>query len=102
MASWLSKVGLPVDGPIRLYGDNEGSQSLTENSNNHSLVKHIAMHHHIREKVARNQVKVVDIAGIKHTLTVYNKNTSPVFNQILQVQAEGVGIMDCRDQSCQT
>ena len=28
---------------------------------------------------------------IKHTCAVYNKNTSPVLNQILQVQAEGCG-----------
>jgi len=32
-----------------------------------------------------------DDPGIKHTLAVYNKNTSPVLNQILQVQAEGCG-----------
>ena len=31
------------------------------------------------------------IHDIKHTLAVYNKNTSPVLNQILQVQAEGCG-----------
>ena len=74
MASWLSEVGLPVAGPIRLYGDNEGSQSLTENSKHHGLVKHIDMrHHHIREKIARKQVEVVDIAGEENVGDLFMK-----------------------------
>ena len=74
MASWLSGVGLPVDGPIQLYGDNEGSQSLTKNLKNHGLVKHIDMrHHHIREKVERNQVEVVNIAGEENVGDLFTK-----------------------------
>jgi len=75
MASWLSEVGLPVKGPISIFGDNEGSQSLTENSKNHGLVKHIDMrHHHIREKVASGKVEVLDILGTENVGDLFTKS----------------------------
>lgn len=41
MSSFLSEVDLDRESPVSPFGDNEGGNSLTENSKQYALVKHI-------------------------------------------------------------
>lgn len=74
MSSFLSEIDLDQDGPVTLYGDNEGANSLTENSKQHALVKHIDVrHHHIREKVENGDIVVKGIRSTRNLADVLTK-----------------------------
>ena len=57
---WMNESRLCQDkGPIILFGDNNGSISLTKNPENHSRTKHIEVQYHfVREKVQEGLVRV--------------------------------------------
>lgn len=62
MSAFLAEIDLDQEGGVTLNGDNEGANSLTENSKQHALVKHIDVrHHHIREKVTKGDIVVKGI-----------------------------------------
>lgn len=63
MSLFLSELDLEQDGPVELYIQ-QGANSLTKNSKQHALAKHIitiSCHHHIQEKVADGEIVVKDI-----------------------------------------
>lgn len=80
MSSFLSEVDLDQEGPVTLYGDNEGANSLTENSKQHALVKHIDVkHHHIREKVENGDI---DVKGVRTADNLADIFTKPLVGPI--------------------
>jgi len=61
-AIWLSKffdeVGLQINRPVLIYGDNAGSIANTVNNKNHCRTKHIDIKYHfVKEHAKSEQVK---------------------------------------------
>ena len=55
----LKELGHEQKAPTQLLCDNQGALALSKNPSNHSQTKHIALRfHHIREVVAKGDIKV--------------------------------------------
>lgn len=62
MASFLSEVSLPQNGPSPLLGDNLGAIALTKTTKGHKLSKHLDICHHlICDMVEENKISVTPI-----------------------------------------
>lgn len=87
MSSFLSEIDLDQEGPVTLFGDNKGANSLTENSKQHALVKHIDVrHHHIREKVADGDIVVKGIQTGGNLADIFtNALTGPTHSKLVKL-----------------
>jgi len=57
--SFMEEIGRPIDGPIALAYDNEGSCKLAYNPEYHQRTKHISVaHHYIRQEVANGHIEL--------------------------------------------
>lgn len=85
MSAFLSEVDLDQEGGVTLCGDNEGANSLTENSKQHALVKHIDVrHHHIREKVENGDIIVKGIRSAENLGDLFTKSLNgPILSRLV-------------------
>ena len=76
-AVWLRLLELELEGetfPITLKTDNEGSIALAFNSEFHARTKHISVKtHYVREVVARGDVKLEWVEGVKNVADLLTK-----------------------------
>jgi len=77
-AIWLSKffdkVGLQIDRPVLIYGDNAGSITNTVNDKNHRRTKHIDVKYHfVKEHTKSEQVKFEYIPSTENIADLFTK-----------------------------
>jgi hypothetical protein len=84
MYSFMSEVGLKLEFPAILHGDNAASIALTLNTKGHARAKHIDIrHHYIRERVAGGEVELVQIPSEENLADVFTKPLPRVTHQKL-------------------
>lgn len=74
---WLRLLELELEGetfPVTLKTDNEGSIALAFNPEFHAGTKHISVRtHHVREVVARGDVELEWVEGVKNVADLLTK-----------------------------
>lgn len=84
MYSFMSEVGLKLELPAVLHGDNAASIALTLNTKGHACAKHINIrHHYIRERVAEGQIELVQIPSKENLADILTKLLPRVTHQKL-------------------
>ena len=74
MYSSMDEVGYPQARPARLYNDNAGAVSLTQNTKGNVRVKHIDIrHHYIRDLVEDGKVIIRHIPSAENLADVFTK-----------------------------
>ena len=83
LLSLVKSLGLDLDGPIFLQGDNHGAINLAQNSITHSRSKHIDMRHHfVWDLVERDVIQLRYIPTDQNTEDILTKSLGrPKFNQ---------------------
>ena len=72
-AVYLSRVfkdllGDAVDGPIQIYGDNQGSLDVVRNPVKHNRTKHIDIRYHFIRELYQSQIITVDHVGTEENI----------------------------------
>ena len=84
MYSFMSKVGLKLELPAVLHGDNATSIALTLNTKGHMHAKHIDIcHHYIRERVVEGEIELVQILSEENLTNILTKPLPRITHQKL-------------------
>ena len=80
----VKSLGLDLDGPILLQGDNHGAIKLAQNPITHSRSKHIDIRHHfVRDLVDRKAIRLQYISTDQNIADILTKALGrPNFNQL--------------------
>ena len=83
LLSLVKSLGLDLDGPIRLQGDNHGAIKLAQNPITHNRSKHIDIRHHfVRDLVEREVIQLQYIPTDQNIADILTKVLGhPKFNQ---------------------
>ena len=83
LLSLVKNLGLDLDGPILLQGDNHGAIKLAQNPITHSRSKHIDIRHHfVRDLVEREVIQLQYIPMDQNNGDILTKALGrPKFNQ---------------------
>ena len=83
LLSLVKSLGLDLDGPILLQGDNHGAIKLSQNPITHSRSKHIDIRHHfVRDLVEREVIQLQYIPTDQNIADILTKALGrPKFNQ---------------------
>ena len=84
MYSFMSEVGLQLEFPAILHGDNAASIALTLNTKGHAHAKHIDIcHHYIRECIAAGEISLIQIPSEENLADIFTKPLPCVIHQKL-------------------
>ena len=83
LLSLVKSLGLDIDGPILLQGNNQGAIKLAQNTITHSRSKHIDIRHHfVRDLVEREVVQLQYISTDQNIADILTKALGRLkFNQ---------------------
>ena len=87
MSSFLAEVDLEQEGPVELFGDNEGANSLEEDAKQHALIMHIDVrHHHIKEKWQMGTCVVKSIRSADNLGDLFTKPLAgPTYSRLVRL-----------------
>ncbi|RDB21876.1 Retrovirus-related Pol polyprotein from transposon TNT 1-94 [Hypsizygus marmoreus] len=74
MFSSLAEIGFPQARPAKLYADNAGAISLTENTKGNARIKHIDIrHHYVRDRVEDGDISITFVPSTDNLADLFTK-----------------------------
>jgi transposase InsO family protein len=85
LKQFLTELGLAVDGPIKVFIDNQAAQALAENPVSHQRTKHIDIRYFfLREHVAAGTIQLAYINTLENPADLFTKSVEkPVFEKLV-------------------